>query len=163
MLALGDALALTIQKERRFTGERFARYHPAGELGLKLVRVRDVMRTGDRVPACGEESTVQEAIRSISEATAGSVSVVDAGGRLVGIFTDGDFRRACAADSGALSRPVAAFMTRDPRRIGPEALLAEAMALMRDRKINELPVVDADRKVVGLLDVQDVVGLRLEV
>ena len=163
MLALGDALALTVQKERRFTGERFARHHPAGELAKKAVRVRDIMRGLPRVPTCSPETTVHEAIQRISEASAGSVSVLDGSGKLVGIFTDGDFRRVCAEDAGAADGAVGGLMTRDPRRIGPERLVGEAMAIMRDKKINELPVVDEEGRVVGLLDIQDIVGLRLEV
>jgi len=163
MLALGDALALTVQKERRFSGERFARYHPAGELARRAVRVRDIMRTGARVPVCEPATSVLDAVRKVTEARAGLVCILDGDGRLAGIFTDGDFRRACARDSGALARPVGEFMTRDPKRIGPDRLVAEAMAVMRDRKINGLPVVDDAGRVVGLLDIQDIVGLRLEV
>lgn len=163
MLALGDALALTVQNARRFTGERFARFHPAGELARAAVRVRDIMRTGERVPTCARETPVADAVAAVTKARAGAIHVLDAEGGLIGIFTDGDLRRACSADQGALSCPVGQFMTKDPKRIGPERLVAEAMALMRDRKINELPVVDAGGRVVGLLDIQDIVGLRLEV
>jgi len=163
MLALGDALALAVQKARRFTGERFARYHPAGELARTAVRVRDIMRVGGRVAGVRPDATVHEAIGATTAARAGAACVVDAEGRLLGIFTDGDFRRASARDAGVVSRPVGEVMTRDPRRIGPDRLVAEAMALMRDRKINELPVTDAGDRVVGLLDIQDIVGLRLEV
>jgi arabinose-5-phosphate isomerase len=163
MLALGDALALTVQKARRLTGERFARFHPAGELAKAAVRVRDIMRKGDRVPVCRTDTAVSDAIAAVTKARAGAVNVLDEDGRLIGIFTDGDFRRVCSSDSGVLAGPVGDHMTRDPKRIGPERLVAEAMALMRDKKINELPVVDADGRVVGLLDIQDIVGLRLEV
>jgi len=162
MLALGDALALTIQKARSFTGDRFARFHPAGELARKAVRVSDIMRPLDRVPTCGPATSIHEAAKLTSEVRAGSVSVLDADGRLAGIFTDGDLRRACALDDGALSAAVSSVMTPDPKRIAPDRLVGEAMALMRDRKINELPVVDGDGRVVGLVDIQDIVGLRLE-
>lgn len=163
MLALGDALALTVQKARRFTGERFARYHPAGELARKALKVGDIMRARERCPTAGPETKVKEAIERITKAHAGSVSVVDGSGVLVGIFTDGDFRRACARLEDVLRRSLGELMTRDPKRITPERLLAEAMAVMRDRKINELPVVDELGRVVGLLDIQDIVGLKLEV
>lgn len=163
MLALGDALALMVQRERRFTGERFARYHPAGELARQAVRVKDIMRTGGRVPVCGPDTSVLDAIRRVTEARAGLVCILDNEGRLTGVFTDGDFRRACARYENAISRPVGEFMTKDPLRIAPERLVAEAMAIMRDRKVNGLPVVDESGKVVGLLDIQDIVGLRLEV
>lgn len=163
MLALGDALALAVQKERRFTGDRFARFHPAGELARKAVRVRDIMRSGDRVATCTTRTTVHEAVRMITGARAGSVSVLDAEGRLAGIFTDGDFRRVCACDAGALGAAVGDVMTPGPTRISPTRLVGEAMAIMRDRHINELPVVDDDGRVVGLVDIQDIVGLRLEI
>jgi len=163
MLALGDALALTVQKARRFTGDRFARFHPAGELARKAVRVRDIMRSGRRVPTCSPETSVHDAAKLISEARAGAVSVLDAEGRLSGIFTDGDFRRVCAKDGGALAAAVSTVMTPAPKRIAPDRLVGEAMALMRDKKINELPVVEDDGRVVGLVDIQDIVGLRLEI
>jgi arabinose-5-phosphate isomerase len=163
MLALGDALALTVQKARQFTGDRFARFHPAGELARKAVRVRDIMRSRDRVPTCPPETSVHDAAKLISEARAGSVSVLDAEGRLAGIFTDGDFRRVCADDGAVLCAAVSTVMTPDPKRVEPDRLVGEAMALMRDKKINELPVVAADGRVVGLVDIQDIVGLRLEI
>jgi len=163
MLALGDALALTVQKARQFSGDRFARYHPAGELGRKSVRVKDIMRPLDRVPVCPPETTVHDAVKLIEKARAGSVSITDGDGRLVGIFTDGDFRRVCAEDGSVLASAVSTVMTPDPKRIGPGRLVGEAMALMRDKKINELPVVDDDGRVVGLVDIQDIVGLRLEI
>ena len=99
----------------------------------------------------------------ISADHAGSVSVLDADGGLAGIFTDGDFRRACASRPDALATPIGELMTADPKRIGPDRLVGEAMALMRDMKINELPVVDDGGRVVGLVDIQDIVGLRLEI
>jgi arabinose-5-phosphate isomerase len=89
--------------------------------------------------------------------------VVDDEHRLLGIFTDGDLRRACARDGEALSRSLGELMTSEPVRISPERLLAEAMGIMRERRINELPVVDEEGRVVGLVDIQDIVGLRLEV
>jgi len=163
MLALGDALALSVMKARLFTGEEYARFHPAGELARKAVRVRDIMRTGDRVPTCAPSTTVMEAIGKVTVAHAGAVSVLGGDGVLCGIFTDGDFRRVASGDEGVLAKPIEAFMTPDPKRIGPERLVAEAMGVMRDKKINELPVVDDAGRVVGLLDIQDIVGLRLEV
>jgi arabinose-5-phosphate isomerase len=163
MLALGDALALMVMKARRFTGSEYARFHPAGELARKAVRVRDIMRTGDRVPTCAPTATVMAAIQKVTAAHAGAVSVLDGDGILCGIFTDGDFRRVVSGDDSVLGKPVELFMTAAPKRIEPERLVAEAMGLMRDKKINELPVVDDAGHVVGLLDIQDIVGLRLEV
>jgi arabinose-5-phosphate isomerase len=121
------------------------------------------MRTGARVPSCAPGDTVAHAMACVTRARGGLACLVEEGGRLTGIMTDGDFRRVVAADAGALSHPLAHHATRDPKRIGPDRLVAEAMGLMRDKKVNQLPVVDDEERVVGLLDIQDIVGLRLEV
>ena len=162
MMALGDALALTVQKERGFTGEDYARFHPAGELGRKLLRVEVLMRTGERCPVASPETPVRECVGRLTRAHAGCLSVVDGERRLLGVFTDGDFRRACEKDDGALRKPVREFMTENPKTIRAGRLVGEAMAVMRDKKINALAIVDDKKVVVGLLDVQDIVGLRLE-
>ncbi len=162
MMALGDALALTVQKERGFTGEDYARFHPAGELGRKLLCVRFVMRTGERCPLASPETAVGDCLGRLTRARAGCISVVDGEGRLLGVFTDGDFRRAWERDADVTKRPVGGFMTKSPRTVRSDMLVGQAMAVMRDKKINALVVVDDKDVVVGLLDIQDIVGLRLE-
>ncbi len=161
LLALGDALALSVQKERGFTKEQFAFYHPAGELGRKLQKVSDVMRTGERAPEIAEKRSVAEAIALITKARSGAISVTDANGRLAGIFTDGDLRRRISLDADVLKKPIGELMTRNPKTIGPERLASEALFLLREKKIDEVPVVGADGKPVGMVDVQDLLDMGL--
>ena len=162
MLALGDALALSVQKARGFTMEQYALYHPAGELGRKLLKVDELMRIGVASPAVGPEASVLDALSAISAARAGAISIVDAGGKLLGIFTDGDFRRRYAADKfDPAKTPVSKYMTVRPSTIGPGKLATEALALMRSKKIDELPVVDSAGRAVGMLDVQDLLSAGL--
>lgn len=162
MLAAGDALALSVQKARGFTAEQYALYHPAGELGQKLTPVSELMRTGAASPTCSPETSILDVLSAISAARAGAMCVVDGGGKLLGIFTDGDFRRCYARDKfDAAKTPVKAHMTARPVSIGPEKLAEEAMTMMRAKKIDELPVVEAGGKLVGMLDVQDLLGAGL--
>ncbi|HOX07188.1 MAG TPA: KpsF/GutQ family sugar-phosphate isomerase [Planctomycetota bacterium] len=162
MLAAGDALALSVQKARGFTAEQYALYHPAGELGRKLLRVDELMRTGAANPTCAPGTSILDVLSAISAARAGAMCVVDGGGKLLGIFTDGDFRRRYARDKfDPAATAVDAQMTARPVSIGPEKLAHEALALMRARKIDELPVVDAAGRLVGMLDVQDLLGAGL--
>lgn len=161
LLALGDALALSVQKERGFTKEQFAFYHPAGELGRKLQKVSDVMRAGDRAPEIGEKKSVAEAIAAITKARAGAISVTDGGGRLSGIFTDGDLRRRISVDPDVLRKPIGELMTKNPKTIGPDQLASEALCLLREKKIDEVPVVGKDGKPVGMVDVQDLLDMGI--
>lgn len=169
MLALGDALALTVLRRRGFTGEDYIRFHPAGDLGRRLLRVEEVMRTGERLPLVQPDTPVGEVIGTISRARAGAAPVVDAEGKLVGIFTDGDFRRLwmkaseggrnAAASGEVMLNPVSRFMTSPCISIGGESVVGEAMGILRGRHVNELPVVDKEERVIGILDVQDIVGI----
>jgi arabinose-5-phosphate isomerase len=162
MLAMGDALALAVQKARGFTKEQYALYHPGGELGRKLLKVEELMRTGAASPAVAPEASVLDALSAISAARAGAVSIVDGAGKLLGIFTDGDFRRRYAADKfDPAKTPVSRYMTASPSTIGPEKLATEALALMRSKKIDELPVVGSAGRAVGMLDVQDLLSAGL--
>ncbi len=155
-LAAGDALAMALQEKRGFKSEDFAFYHPGGSLGKKLLKVKDLMRTGKANPAVREDTLVKDALLAITQARAGSCSVTDRKGRLKGIFTDGDLRRHLENGRGdVMDKPVIQVATRKPLRIHKEKLAAEALNLLRERKIDELPVVDDRGKVVGLLDVQD--------
>lgn len=155
-LAVGDALAIALQKKRGFQVDDFALFHPGGSLGKKLVRVKDLMRTGRQNPTVQESMTVKEALLAITEARAGSCTVVDRRGCLQGIFTDGDLRRHMEnGRADLMTKPVGEVATRRPIRIHKEKLAAEALHMLRERKIDELPVVDDRGKVVGLLDVQD--------
>ncbi len=166
MLALGDALALTVQGQRRFTAEQYARFHPGGALGRKLMTTREAMRAGERVPAVAPATSVLDCLRAITRARAGSVVLVDEQNRLLGIFTDGDLRRVLtrAGDPAAvLAARVDAHATMPCRMVRAGDLLQAALHICAERKINELPVVDDDGKLVGLLDLQDLVERGFEV
>src|SRR3954465_4478450 len=140
-LALGDALAMVLLESRGLTREDFAKYHPAGTLGMTLLlRVKDIMRTGEACPVVKEKgTTVQAAIFAMTKAKAGAVALVDAKGKLSGIFTDGDFRRS-ALNGGAdfLKKPVSGFMTRGGKTVGMDALAVEALKSFQQFKISDL-------------------------
>ena len=155
-LAMGDALALTLSKKKGFREEDFAFLHPGGNLGRKLLKVKDLMRKGKDHPVVPEHLSVKQTLFAITRARAGSCSVVNGSGKLVGIFTDGDLRRHLR-DNGEkiLLKPIAKIATRQPISIHQDRLAAEALRILREKKIDELPVVDNRGRAVGLLDVQD--------
>ena len=166
MLALGDALALTVMEMRQFSPEDFAAFHPAGALGRMMLKVDEAMtfRLGQRLPVAGDWLPVRQVLTEAERIhrRAGAVLLVDREGRLTGILTDSDFRRRILAEPGdrVLDRPISEIMVRDPLRIRSGELASAALAIMTARRIDELPVVDADDRPVGLLDVQDLVGLK---
>ena len=156
MLALGDALALALSEKKGFKEEDFAFYHPGGNIGKKLLlKVSDIMRTGKDHPVVAEGVKVKEVLYRITKARAGSASVIDAKGRLRGIFTDGDLRRHLESGERILESPVRDVMTKNPVTIASHKLAVEASYILRSKKIDELPVVDDHARPVGLLDVQD--------
>ncbi len=162
MLVLGDALAMAVLQARGFKKQDFARLHPSGAIGrAMLARVRDIMRTGPRNAVAGQELLVKEALLVMTQAKSGSLSVVDRRGKLVGVFTDGDFRRHMADDEQLLSRPLREVMTRQPVCIREDALSAEALKVFNERNIDDLIVVNARREPVGLVDSQDLPKLKL--
>jgi len=170
MLALGDALALAIQKAKGFDEGHYAFYHGGGALAnkalndalskRKLTKVSDLMRTGDRAPTAHRDASVDEVLHLITGAHAGSVIVVDDEGKLLGIFTDGDFRRSYIKHDDIHSKTVGEVMTSPCVFVRCDQLLGDAQQIMNTKKINELPVVDAEGRVAGMLDVQDVVDAR---
>jgi arabinose-5-phosphate isomerase len=143
-MALGDAMAIALLTRRGFTAREFRRFHPGGKLGARLRRVRSLMHGGDAMPLATPDIAMDRALLLMTEKRFGCLGVVDAGGRLIGILTDGDLRRAMGPD--LLSRRVADVMTSGPRSIGPEALAAEALHIMNDgaRPITALFVVEPD-------------------
>ena len=161
MMALGDALALTVFKQRGLGPEEFARFHPGGALGKKMLTVRQIMRTGEAQAVVKEETSMQQALMEITRARAGAVCVVNGAGALAGIFTDGDLRRCLGGGTESLSRPIKEVMTRAPIRITPDRLATEGARMLHEKQIDELPVVDADGTLVGLLDVQDLLKIGL--
>jgi arabinose-5-phosphate isomerase len=162
-LALGDALAMVLLEARGLTRDDFARYHPAGNLGrVLLLKVGDIMRTGDRLPIAPENITLQDAILRMTKAKSGSIALVaPRGGKLTGILTDGDFRRAALTGEGFLQKPVSAFMTRGPKTISAEALGVDALRVFEAHKIDDLIVIDARGRPVGLVDGQDLPKLKI--
>ena len=155
-LAMGDALALSLLKIKGFRSEDFAELHPAGSLGRRLLKVGEIMRTGKANPLVGAKTTVRQALLKITASRAGSCTIVDARRKLLGVFTDGDLRRHLRSHGEKiLSCPVAQWATLKPRYIREDRLAEEAFHIMESLRIDELPVVDKARRVVGLLDVQD--------
>lgn len=155
-LAMGDALAICLAKRKGFREEDFAFLHPGGSLGKKLIKVQDLMRRGKQNPTVLGTATVEEALLAITSAKSGSCTIVDRNGKLKGIFTDGDLRRNLKLNGvSILKKKIEPLSTKHPTAIEENRLAAEALQVLRDRKIDELPVVNAKGRVVGLLDVQD--------
>ncbi len=162
MLAMGDALAVALLDKKGFREKDFAFFHPGGILGKRLIlTVGDIMRKGRDNPIVRDNVTVKRAILSITKARAGSASVVDPKGKLVGIFTDGDLRRHLETDSNLTEKRMKDVMTKNPTVIKKERLAAEAFEILRSKKIDEIPVVDERRRPIGLIDVQDLLKAGL--
>jgi arabinose-5-phosphate isomerase len=166
MLAMGDALALTVMHQRKFTAEDFAVFHPAGQLGRKLIRVREAMtfKIGENLPVASDRLTVGQVLHAVStiKRRSGAVILTADSGKMTGIFTDGDLRRLLTDDDGHnLNQPVRKVMKTNPKCVHVDQLATEAMSIMRTHRIDELPVVDDDDRPVGLIDVQDLVVLKL--
>ena len=162
MIALGDALAFVLSRLRDFSFEDFARFHPAGSLGRKLVKVEAVMRHDDELRLAEESETVREVFARARRRgrRTGAVMLADAAGRLAGFFTDSDLARLFEKRrEGDLDKPIGQIMTIDPKRVRVGAMLSDAVELMQTHKISELPVVDRGNHLVGLIDVTDLIGL----
>lgn len=151
-LALGDALAVALLERRGFTAENFRVFHPGGKLGARLKLVRDIMHVGERLPLVGVEARMGEAIEEIGRKGFGAVIVVNGDGTLAGIVTDGDLRRNLRPDLATL--PVSAIMTKTPRTIAPDALVATALEMEEASRITALIVVEGNRP-VGLVHYLD--------
>ena len=162
MLVLGDALAMAVLQARGFRQKDFAKFHPSGAIGrAMLLRVANIMRSGNRNAVAGEDRTVREALMVMTKARSGSLSVVTARGKLSGVFTDGDFRRHMAGGDDLLNQTLKQVMTRDPIRISENALAVEALKIFNERNIDDLIVVNAKHEPVGLVDSQDLPKLKI--
>ncbi len=162
MLVMGDALAMAVLEARGFKEADFAKYHPSGAIGRALlVKVKDIMRSGARNAVASQKLKVREALMVMTQARSGSLSVVDARGKLVGVFTDGDFRRRMAEDEQLFVKTLGSVMTRNPICIRDEALAAEALKVFNERNIDDLIVVNSKKEPVGLVDSQDLPKLKL--
>ena len=162
MLVMGDALAMAVLQARGFKQKDYAKYHPSGAIGrAMLLKVGDIMRAGERNAVAGENLPVKDALLVMTHARSGSLSVVNTRGKLVGVFTDGDFRRRMATDENLLAQPLKSLMTRHPICIGENALAAEALKIFNERNIDDLIVVNVKREPVGLIDSQDLPKLKI--
>lgn len=162
MLVLGDALAMVLLESRGFGQEDFAELHPGGSLGRALLtRVADIMRAGANLALVGRGVSVREALAAMTGARSGAAVVVDGGGRLEGIFTQGDFARAYQADAGVGERPVSELMTVGPVTVEAGRLAVEVLKLLETHRIDDLVVLDGDGCVVGMVDTQDLSRLRI--
>ena len=162
MLVMGDALAMAVLEARGFKQKDFAKYHPSGAIGrAMLLRVGEIMRSGERNAVANENLSVKEALLVMTKAKSGSLAVVNSRGKLTGVFTDGDFRRHMSTDENLLSRPLESVMTRNPICIREDALAVEALKIFNERNIDDLIVVNAKREPVGLVDSQDLPKLKI--
>jgi arabinose-5-phosphate isomerase len=162
MLAMADALAITLLELKGFKEEDFAFYHPGGVLGKRLLlKVEQIMRKGKAIALVREDEKVSEVLLKITQARAGSATVVDEKGRIKGIFTDGDLRRHLEKDPDLIKRKVKEVMTKDPITINANMLAVEAGRILKEKRIDEIPVIDKDKKVVGVLDIQDLLKVGL--
>jgi arabinose-5-phosphate isomerase len=154
-LAVGDALAVVLLKARGFTEEDFARSHPAGALGRRLLYVRDVMRSGADVPTVHADATLAQGLMEVTSKRLGMTAIVDDAMHVLGVFTDGDLRRALDASVDLRTTRMDQVMSRHPKSVRPATLAAEAVHLMETHSITSLVVLDDDAKVVGALNVHD--------
>ena len=154
-LAMGDALAIALMEARGFTADDFALSHPGGALGRKLLlRISDIMHTGERLPLVGEEALIKDALLEVSRKGLGMTAIIDKDQQLLGIFTDGDLRRLLDNRVDIHSTTIGAVMTRNPATISADVLAAEGLKLLEDRKISGLLVTD-NGKLVGALNMHD--------
>ncbi|MBL7196497.1 MAG: KpsF/GutQ family sugar-phosphate isomerase [Candidatus Omnitrophica bacterium] len=162
MLAMGDALCVCLLKVKKFREEDFAFYHSGGSLGRRLLlKVEDIMRKGAANPIVGENKLVKEVLYAITNARAGAASIINKKGKLIGIFTDGDLRRHLDGGSNLPRLKIKDVMTKDPITVNKEQLAAEALRILQEKKIDEVPVVDKSYRPVGMLDVQDLLKAGL--
>ena len=155
-LAMGDALAVALLDARGFTAEDFARSHPGGRLGRRLLlHVADLMHTGEAIPRVAPGTPLADALIEMTRKGLGMTAIVDADGRVLGIFTDGDLRRALDVAVDVHRTPIEAVMTAAPRLVAESQLAAEAVALMEQHRINALLVIDADERLIGALNMHD--------
>lgn len=161
MLALGDALAIAVSLRKGFRAEDFAELHPGGKLGKRLARVRDLMHTGQAIPVVGMGTPMTDVIYEMSSKKLG-IATVQEEGRLRGVISDGDLRRLLEHEGGAaLGRTASEAMNRTPRTIRAEEIAARALAILEERKITSLVVVDDEGRVEGLLHLHDLWGVEM--
>lgn len=164
MLAIGDALALALSRRRNFDEDDFHRHHPGGMLGVGLRKITEALRfrVGENLPVVPDHVTVRQACEQTrGDRRAGAILIVDQHQCLAGIFTDGDLRRLMMKDSGGMERTVRDVMTPRPQHLTVDDLVRDAVRLVRERRLDEIPVLDRDGKPVGLVDVQDLIAMKV--
>jgi arabinose-5-phosphate isomerase len=159
LLAVGDALAVTLIRKRKFKSSDFRRFHPGGSLGQHLsVKVREIMLTGKKVPMVSNEQAMRDVIQEINRLQLGAALVVERDNILVGIITDGDIRRSLMTEERIYDRPVEEVMTKAPKTLGPDSLASQALSIMEKHQITVLPIVNPVQKVRGILHLHDILG-----
>lgn len=168
MLALGDALALAVSRRRNFGADDFHKHHPGGLLGVGLRKITEILRfrVGQNLAVVSDDVTIREAClqaraAAANQRRAGAIILIDDDGRLSGIFTDGDLRRLVVDDVQAMDRPIRDVMTARPQHLTIDDLVRDAVRLVRERRVDEIPVLDSEGKPVGLVDVQDLIALKV--
>jgi len=159
---LGDALAMVLLDCRRFGLNDYAKLHPAGAIGRSItMTVKDCMRSGEHAPSVVPGTSVREALLKMTAARAGAVAIIDQGNTLLGIFTDGDFRRGIMRDSDLLNAPIESVMTKSPITIRQDCLAVEIMKIIENRKIDDIIAVDDQGHFMGLVDIQDLPKFKM--
>jgi arabinose-5-phosphate isomerase len=158
-LAMGDALAMALLDTKGLSLEDYAYYHPGGSIGRRILKIKHVMRHKKACPIVRSGTKVIDALHEITKAHAGIVSVVNANGVLIGVFTDGDLRRAVVKDQEAAHKEIDVFMTRNPVTVSPETLVAEALRVVKEKDVGALVVTDNNGRPVGMVDERDLLGL----
>ena len=161
-MAVGDALAMVLLEARGFRREDYAKLHPGGAIGRTLLlRIADIMRTGDRVASVRKDALVRDAVVAMTQARSGAVAVVDAKRVVVGIFTDGDMRRHLTTTPNLLEAPIASIMSRSPRSVRDDALAVDALSVFEKNAFDDLIVVDAKGRLSGMVDIQDLPKFKI--
>lgn len=162
MLAIGDALAMTVLNQKDFSKEDFAFYHPGGNLGRKLMTVAELMREGDHNAVANDRMTVREVVHVVTttKGRPGAAAIVNETGSLVGVFTDGDLRRCLESEDNFLNASIKDVMGKNPKTVAPQQLIDEALHIMTEYKIDQVIVVDSENQPIGLLDIQDILRVR---
>ncbi|MBE6358077.1 MAG: KpsF/GutQ family sugar-phosphate isomerase [Lentisphaerae bacterium] len=162
LLVLGDALAMVLLDKNGFTKSDYGRRHPGGAIGrMVTMKAADVMRKVSESAVVPPDFTVRETIYAMTHARSGAAVITDADGKLLGIFTDGDFRRSAAQDDAVLTRKMSEVMTPSPISVNAESMVVEVIKLIEKRRVDDLVVVDDDNKVAGIIDIQDLPGLKI--
>jgi arabinose-5-phosphate isomerase len=161
-LAVGDALAMVLLEARGFGRDDYAKLHPGGAIGRALLtKVSDIMRTGDRVATVPVAARVRDAVLAMTRARAGAVAVIEADNLVAGIFTDGDLRRHLDDAAPISDRPITEVMTRKPKSVRNDQLAVDVLALFEKHQIDDLVVMDADGRLAGMVDIQDLPRMKI--